>query len=666
MNEFCYVSEELDRIPAKQWGGKARGLRLLQTNWCNVPAFVVIPPKKIVDIAKHDIYESVAQEVIKLLHAKRYIIRSNALIEDAQESSHAGQFMSKGNIFEANIAEALQEVIRHAKTYLNGKLSSFSIIIQEYIDPDISGVLFTRSPDGGREFVLEYHEGAGELLVSGAVTPKTIKAYWQEHTPIKLPNWEGMKKTFRVLEDTAGHPQDIEWCIKDGVWYVVQSRPITTITTDQYEKIISLESTLPRDTDYRYVKNDITDIVGVPYPLAMSLFEYIYGDTGPVAQAYRIHRIQYKDTDFFTLLGKSLYIDNVKEIKTLLPSYIVNIQTGKQSFKLQSGVIRTIRNLVKLSVLNVKSRPIVQNFSTHVRRVEHISTIEEWIERFTVAYQDVFNANLCASTSLGYLKILLKKESVSVLDVLRGSSELDEEYTELQKELPRLTGNGLDISDTSTFSIGPLKNYAKNDVVATWLDTLSVGKKKYLERKINAAREGERIREMGRWITIVYISKLRELAKGADLSRDEYLFVTLDELATGAIDHAVIAERKKVFNNLPEYTDTLITSVYAEKNIEKGMGVSEGIGKGVLLNMSSIEKFSEKNIILLVDTLSPSLTEYFDRIQGICAKRGGMLSHLAIIARERKMPVIIHSEVDSTLVGTMVQIDGKTGEIEMV
>ncbi len=670
MSEFCYASEELIKIPNKQWGGKATGLLLLQNNGCRVPAFLVIPPKKILEMVKKNAYDTVATEVVQLLKTRQYIVRSNALIEDSEESSHAGQFMSKVNITEISIASSIQEVVTHAEKYLNGNLSLFSIIIQEYIDPDISGVLFTRNPEGGRQFVLEYHEGVGELLVSGTITPTTIEAYWQEKKMIKLPKWEIMKSVFKALETTTGHPLDIEWCIKDGKWFVVQARPITTISSDRYAEIISLESSLPQAIEYRYVKNDITDIIGIPCPLLLSLLEYIYEDNGPVAKAYKDQGIKYIDTKFFTLLGKSLYIDSQKEIKSLLPSFTVDIRKGKQTFKLQSGVIRTIRNLFKLSTLNFKSFLIVENFSKHLKRAENISTIGEWKDRFAEAYQDIFNANLFASTSLGHITLLLKKESISVLDVLSGSSQLDEQYVKLQGELPKLVGNGLNISDTSTFSISSLENRTKNGVVDQWLNIISVGKKKYLEGKINAAREGERIREMGRWITVVFISKLRELlkiqAKKHSLVKDDYLFITFDELAKKQVDSSVIKERKKVFGNLPKFKDTVITSIYFKDNDEEGVGVSEGSRKGILMDISSIEKSSEENIILLVETLSPDLTKYFDRINGICSMRGGMLSHLAIIARERKVPVVIKPDIDTSLIGKMVTIDGKTGKISKV
>jgi phosphohistidine swiveling domain-containing protein len=670
MSTFCYSSEELGKIPATQWGGKATGLHLLQTNGCNVPAFVVMPPKKILEMVKQKSYDVAAVEVAKLLHAERYIIRSNALIEDSKESSYAGQFMSKGNVFETDLASELQEVILHAEKYLNGKLTLFSVIVQEYIDPNISGVLFTRSPEGGRQFVLEYHEGAGELLVSGTITPTTVEAYWQENRLIKLPDWESAKPILRALEDSGGHPQDIEWCIKNGVWYIVQTRPITTIISDRYKEITSLESLLPVDEEYRYVKNDITDIVGTPYPLSVSLLEYIYTEGGPVANAYRAQGIIYKNTQFFTLLGKSLYIDSVKEMASLLPSFTVDIQTGKQVFTLHPGLIRTIGNLIKLSIFNLKPLLIVQNFSKHVAKAQSISTINEWKVSFAEAYQDIFNANLLASTALSHITLLLKKESVDVLDVLSGSSGLDAEYMKLQSELPKPVGNGLDISDTSVFSVSPLKSHIENEIVTQWLSTLSIGKKKYLQKKINAAREGERIREMGRWLTVVYISKLRELskqvAKECGLSKDEWLFTTLDELIENEIDSSIINERKKAFNKLPECNDAIVTSRFAEGGNKKGMGVSEGIEKGILVDISSIEKTSEKNIILLVETLSPDLTKYFNHVNGICSMRGGMLSHLAIMAREQKIPVIIEPGIDRSLIGKMVQIDGKTGEIGKV
>lgn len=670
MTKFCYTAKELPTIPKKQLGGKAQGLVLLEKLGLPVPQFVVIPPAKIEILVKQDAYDEVANEINLYFKNTTFAVRSNALIEDRNESSFAGQFMTKVNVSDSEILEALKEVIAHAKKFLAGNLNLFSVIIQEYIDPDISGVLFTRSPEGGRQFVLEYHEGMGEALVSGDVIPTQVASYWGEKTGSRLPGWDMMQSKLLSIEHEAGHPQDIEWCIAQGKWFILQARPITTIAPLAYHQILSLESELPEDEEYRYMKNDITDIIGTPYPLSYSLLQLIYSDTGPVAHAYREQGVSYTDTQFLKLLGRSIYIDAAKELASLLPSFQVDIKTGKQKFRLQAGLKRTLGNIFRLAVVHKKPAEIVQEFFKHISQTLEITSLDEWKQAFTEAYQSIFYANLIAATSLGQAKVLLNNQPINILDVLEGTTPIDEEYEQLRNALPRFVGNGLDITDTSKFVAPPLSKDTNTVTVTEWLDSLSVGKRNYIEKKCILAREGERLREMGRWITALYISKLRDVIKEKvklkKLGHDEYLFLTLDELMEGKINVGILKERKRIFDTLPEYTDTIIASSYSEHDKEDVGGVSAGIGQGVLLDFSQSRKLPEGGVIILAETLSPSLTPYLDKIQGICALRGGMLSHLAIIARERGIPVIIQPEIDRTMIGQVVKIDGKTGEIVKV
>ena len=62
--------------------------------------------------------------------------------------------------------------------------------------------------------------------------------------------------------------------------------------------------------------------------------------------------------------------------------------------------------------------------------------------------------------------------------------------------------------------------------------------------------------------------------------------------------------------------------------------------------------------------MSPDLVRYFDDIIGIVSSSGGMLSHLAIIARERKLPVVVNFELNKNIrIGSTIEIDGESGRI---
>lgn len=73
-------------------------------------------------------------------------MRSSALTEDGNISSMAGQFQTKLSITENQLEQALLEIIEDAESKLKN-LSLFSVIIQEFIEVDYSGVCFTRNPN---------------------------------------------------------------------------------------------------------------------------------------------------------------------------------------------------------------------------------------------------------------------------------------------------------------------------------------------------------------------------------------------------------------------------------------------------------------------------------------------------------------------------------------
>lgn len=123
-----------------------------------------------------------------------------------------------------------------------------------------------RSPSGeltdyGREVTRHY--GLGEALVQGIVTPDRYyvdkkenvivdivtnaqkKMYIQGRTggtnEVNVPKKQQshqkltgeqiitLKQMCQKIEKHFGSPQDIEWAIEDGKFYVLQSRPITTL-----------------------------------------------------------------------------------------------------------------------------------------------------------------------------------------------------------------------------------------------------------------------------------------------------------------------------------------------------------------------------------------------------------------------------------------------------
>lgn len=140
---------------------------------------------------------------------------------------------------------------------------SIAVLVQKMVPADISGVMFTANPLSGlrKEIVIDATFGLGEALVSGQVEPdhyvvdivkqdvisKKIGA--KEVTMLGKPGGgiqrkKGPSARSQVLSDEQilllaklgdriesiyGFPQDIEWALTDGEFYVLQSRPITSL-----------------------------------------------------------------------------------------------------------------------------------------------------------------------------------------------------------------------------------------------------------------------------------------------------------------------------------------------------------------------------------------------------------------------------------------------------
>lgn len=238
-------------------GNKTLNLKKCLDWGFNVPIFIAIPSYVCNDLfSSNTLQKEIAEETDKILQRRKYAVRSSTLVEDTEKSSFAGQFLTKLNLNSDELIIGINEVLKQANDFLHGELDKFSIIIQEYVDPDISGVTFTRNPAGNREMIIEYGFCEGEKIVSGEIKPEKILFFWNE-TNIKLPKEFPINQiieAFKNIENNNKFPQDIEWCIKGNQFYLLQTRPITTISNKQYEQIAFLEENLPKNQKYFFEK----------------------------------------------------------------------------------------------------------------------------------------------------------------------------------------------------------------------------------------------------------------------------------------------------------------------------------------------------------------------------------------------------------------------------
>ncbi|MFE4544847.1 PEP/pyruvate-binding domain-containing protein [Arthrobacter sp. NPDC056727] len=182
-------------------------------------------------------------------------VRSSATAEDLPEASFAGQLDSYLNVAGP---DALLDAVRRcwaslwtdrAVAYradhgIDQRPLGIAVVVQEMVDAEVAGVMFTANPVTGRrkETVIDAAPGLGEALVSGAVNPDrfTVDAATGQilqrspggNRPACLTDDQvrALAGLGTRAEELYGQPQDLEWAIApDGGIRVVQSRPITTL-----------------------------------------------------------------------------------------------------------------------------------------------------------------------------------------------------------------------------------------------------------------------------------------------------------------------------------------------------------------------------------------------------------------------------------------------------
>lgn len=221
-----------------------------------------------------DVVGAVTQSLSRFGEEHAYAVRSSATAEDLPHASFAGQQDTYLNIIGVDailqhirkcwaslftdraVIYRMQNGFDHSQVYL-------SVIVQRMVFPQASGILFTADPITSNRKVLSIDAGfgLGEALVSGLVSAdvykvrdeqivdkriatKKIAIYGlkeggtetrqidpdqQKAQTLTDPQILQLSRIGRQIEAYFGQPQDIEWCVAHDTFYIVQSRPITTL-----------------------------------------------------------------------------------------------------------------------------------------------------------------------------------------------------------------------------------------------------------------------------------------------------------------------------------------------------------------------------------------------------------------------------------------------------
>lgn len=250
------------------YGAKIDNLIKLKENGFNVPAFCVLP------------YEETVKDDLKITFPSEgvlFAVRSSANVEDGSELSFAGQFETFLNVPRDEVPSKIRSIIAsvnsgNVNAYADGlKDVRMNVIVQDMVDSDISGVLFTANPQGIlNESVITVGRGLGEGVVSERVD---TTSYYYNLTD-RVCYYEGKEDLLsQVLTDELigisekiktifGEYLDIEFAVKGDEIFILQVRPITTLKTD--DPLIMDNS------------NIVESYPGISLPLTTSFVDLVY------------------------------------------------------------------------------------------------------------------------------------------------------------------------------------------------------------------------------------------------------------------------------------------------------------------------------------------------------------------------------------------------------
>ena len=217
----------------------------------------------------------------------KFAIRSSSLSEDASDTSAAGQMKTFLCIHGLeNIVSAVQhcwassisyQVVEYRRQNGQSFIEGMGVVVQEMVEADVSGVVFTADPLTGEEsnMMINANFGLGESVVSGSVNPDTIivnRGYDDKLRVEKILT--GSKETRCIADEykgTINEPNadsarnrvcitendiflvseqaielernlcmslDVEWAIAKGKLYILQTRPITGLDQETDEELI--------------------------------------------------------------------------------------------------------------------------------------------------------------------------------------------------------------------------------------------------------------------------------------------------------------------------------------------------------------------------------------------------------------------------------------------
>ncbi|SFM29470.1 PEP/pyruvate-binding domain-containing protein [Methanolobus profundi] len=616
---------------------------------------------------------SLASDIRKYI-AERFtdtpvVVRSSAPGEDSSQTSFAGLHESYVNI---RGTEAILEHIRlvwaslwsdaailyRKELGLDIKHSKMAVLVQELIAGDVSGIIFSSSPENKEQLVIEAIHGLNKGLVDGDIEPDrwsidrrtaSIDQYsspsgrnrivhlrdsgtslesssdeLSRTVPLDETEIHRLHSIAMELESSFGHPQDIEWTKKDNELYILQSRPITTADDEEKLWYLSLRRNMNNLKQLRLkIENELIPemiedarILGSVDTGSMNN-EELAGEIIRRKELYDNWDKRYTDEFIPFAHGMRLFGQVYNDmVRPSDPYEFMGLLSG-------SGLLSIKRNKRLGQMADI--------LRTDPSRFDKImaGSIDDSFEKEIDTFLEDFGHSGSIGNRDELLKLITEMASrpEKKIPVESGHSDVEEKFFSSFPEKDRAFAEEL-------LDIGRISYRLRDD------DNIYLGRIEH--QYLLSLDEAKR--------------RLADRIEGPEISND----IELQEILKALNNETYVPVISKMDENKKTGSDSKLFKRQIQGQ-PAGKGLVTGIAHVIddnkeLFNVRSGE-------ILVCDAIDPNMTFIVPIVSGIVERRGGMLIHGAIIAREYGIPCVTGIP-DATMVimnGDEVTVDGYLG-----
>lgn len=620
--------------------------------------------------------EPLSEEIANFFDKRAVAVRSSAVGEDSASASFAGLHESYLNV------RGPKEVLEHIKLVwastwsdaailyrkeigLDVEKSSMAVVVQELVQGQESGVIFGRSPVDQSKAVIEAVYGLNQGLVDGTVEPDRwminrdsgrivshtpacrAKAIVSASSGVKIINLKADKrnkppltrhkvKQLFILEKGLaklfGSDQDVEWTYDNSRLSLLQSRPITAIAKN--------EKTDDRKW-YLSLRRSFDSLVSLKKKIENEIIP------GMLSEAESLKRIDLKRmTDERLASEISRRSDICEKWKKQYWDFCIPFAHGVRLFGMVYN--RTVKPddpyefLELLAGKTFKSVKRNEKLQLLANKLKDDKSLRELVQSGKLPEHSIFSEEIAA----------LSEELGTPLLGMINPSQLRARMFELIIEMAK-----------AGHVKKQQKGHTKSSLEKRFLASMPKSKHAFALQLMDLARASYRLRDDDN----IYLGQIdRQQLDAVQEARNRSVTVSrmpidisrADEVANCLRNPNYRPERRK-----SKFIEVRDNQVMPRQLMGQPAGAGFATGRARVIRMAEDLFAFKKGEVLVCDAIDPNMTFVVPLASAIVERRGGMLIHGAIIAREYGLPCVtgVPDVVELIQNGQEIVVDGYLG-----